>query len=395
MKCQTSVKVVIVLVASLVTTVAITATPHYQDQQIIASLDRYTYSPSNSNDYLMPDFDNDYSPIRIPDKQASLTKELRDGLYQAERYLKSKNPNEIVARKGLNIPNRTLSNTLHRLLRWEGAIAPNALQYEFNLVPLSNNGNSVSKFTGYYTPIIDASHHQTEEFRYPIYSSPMSSRLRLMNRQEISNGGLANKGFEIAWTNDPVGFFYVQIQGSGILQYQNGHRASLTYDGSNEKPFGKISQYMARQGYLNGNLGREAIQHWLYSNPHHLQHVLNQNPRYIYFKKTHSNFQTASGLSLVAGHSIAVDTDYTPFGAVVLAEVPIINSRGQTLGTEWKLLLPKDRGSDIKGPARIDVYTGEGEAARLNANRLTGHHRAYVLVKHENTQLSQNTFLNH
>jgi membrane-bound lytic murein transglycosylase A len=173
------------------------------------------------------------------------------------------------------------------------------------------------------------------------------------------------------------------------LEYQNGHRVSLTFDGSNEKSFGKISQYMAKKGYLKGNLGREAIQNWLYANPHQLNRVLNQNPRFIYFKKTSKDLRTASGLSLIDGHSIAVDTNYTPFGSVVLAEVPIINSRGQVLGTEWKLLLPKDRGADIKGPARIDVYTGQGEEARLTANRLTGNHRAYVLIKRENTQLSQ------
>lgn len=386
---KNSVKVVFALMTSLVTTAAITANPNFQDERFIASLDRYTHSPFGSNDFSMPDMDDEYSPIRIPDKTTSITRELRKGLYQAERYLKTKNPNDVVAPKGLNLPNKTLSKTIHKLLRWEGALAPQALKYEFDLTPLANNGTPISKFTGYYTPIIEASREKTGLFRYPIYKSPMSSKLRLLGREAITNGALANKGFEIAWTNDPVGYFYMQIQGSGILEYQNGHRVSLTFDGSNEKSFGKISQYMAKKGYLKGNLGREAIQNWLYANPHQLNRVLNQNPRFIYFKKTSKDLRTASGLSLVDGHSIAVDTNYTPFGSVVLAEVPIINSRGQVLGTEWKLLLPKDRGADIKGPARIDVYTGQGEEARLTANRLTGNHRAYVLIKRENTQLSQ------
>jgi len=337
----------------------------------------------------MPVIDEDYSPVRTSEKSASITRDLHSGLHQAIRYLKDKNPNTVVAKKGLNLPNRTLSSTLQSLLRWDGAIAPEALQYEFNLVPLATNGSPVTKFTGYYTPIIGASHHKSDEYRYPIYRSPMSGKLRLLGRQAISNGALANKGFEIAWTNDPVGYFYMQIQGSGILEYQNGHRVSLTFDGSNEKRFGKISQYMASKGYLNGNLGREAIQNWLYANPNQLHNVLNQNPRFIYFKKTHNELRTASGLPLVTGHSIAVDTAYTPFGSVVLAEVPIINTKGQTLGTEWKLLLPKDRGSDINGPARIDIYTGQGESARLTANRLTGNHKAYILVKRKHTKLSK------
>jgi membrane-bound lytic murein transglycosylase A len=387
---QNSAKVVFALMASFASIATIPASANLPSEQLIASLDRYSHSPLTSSDYSMPEMDDVYSPVRIPEKKSAIDRDLRSGLHQAVRYLKGKNPNEVVAKKGLNLPNRKLTNTLNSLLRWNGAIAPEALKYDFDLVPLAKNGTSVSKFTGYYTPIIEASHHRDETFRYPIYRSPMSGKLRLLSRKAISAGALSNKGFEIAWTNDPVGYFYMQVQGSGILKYKNGHRVSLTFDGTNEKRFGKISQYMAKKGYLNGNLGREAIQNWLYKNPSKLNYVLNQNPRYVYFKKTHKDFLTASGLPLVKGHSIAVDTNYTPFGSVVLAQVPIINSKGQTLGTEWKLLLPKDRGSDINGAARIDVYTGQGEAARLTANRLTGNHRAYVLIKRDGTQLSKN-----
>ncbi|RVU84547.1 hypothetical protein EOL70_09805 [Leucothrix sargassi] len=389
---QNSVKVVFALMSSFATSAALCASPQLEDDHVISSVARYSNASFGANDYAMPEMDEPYSPVRIPQKQASMDRDLRNGLHRTMRFLKKKNPNQVVAPKGLNVPNRALTNTINSLLRWNGAIAPDALKSDFKLVPLSNRGTDASKFTGYYTPIIEASHHRTETFRYPIYRSPMSGKLRLLERKAITNGALKNKGFEIAWTNDPVGYFYMQIQGSGILEYTNGHRVSLTFDGSNEKPFVKISQYMTRKGYIGANQGREAIQNWLYANPHRLDYILNQNPRFIYFKKTNKEFLTASGLPLVKGHSIAVDTDYTPFGSVVLAEVPIINSKGQTLGTEWKLLLPKDRGIDIKGPARIDIYTGKGEQARLTANRLTGHHKAYVLVKKDAPQYSQNRF---
>ena len=389
MKQQNSIRVAVILVACLGSIATMATSPSLQDEHVTASLGRYSQSPLDSHDYVMPEMDEVYAPVRIPQKSAGMTRSLRSGLHQAAKYLKGQKPNNLVAKKGLNLSNQALSSTIHSLLRWNGAIAPESLQYEFNLVPLSNSGNKTTKFTGYYTPIINASHHKTAEFRYPIYRSPMSGKLRLLSRVAISKGALANKGFEIAWTNDPVGYFYMQVQGSGILEYPNGHRVSLTYDGSNEKHFVKISNYMAKQGYLRGNMGREAIQNWLYRNPAKLEQVLNQNPRFIYFTKTYENFRTASGIPLVSGHSIAVDTEYTPFGSVVLAEVPIINSKGQELGTEWKLLVAKDRGIDIKGPARIDLYTGQGEAARLTANRLTGNHKAFVLVKRENTQYSQ------
>ena len=101
------------------------------------------------------------------------------------------------------------------------------------------------------------------EFRYPIYRSPMAAQLRLLSRETISQGALNNRGLEIAWTNDPIGLFYLQIQGSGILEFDNGQRVNLSYAGSNEKPFKSLAKYMQSMGYLNGNLGRQAIQDWL------------------------------------------------------------------------------------------------------------------------------------
>jgi len=44
------------------------------------------------------------------------------------------------------------------------------------------------------------------------------------------------------------------------------------------------------------------------------------------------------------------------------------------------LLFPQDRGYAIKGPARMDIYTGVGERARETANSLTGYGRAYLLL---------------
>ena len=128
MKRPNTVKVVFALMASISTTATITANPTLHGEQIIASLDRYSSSPFDSNDYSMPEIDEKYSPVRVPERTASITRDLRSGLHQAVRYLKGKNPNALVAKKGLNLPNSKLSSTLQSLLRWDGAIAPEALQ---------------------------------------------------------------------------------------------------------------------------------------------------------------------------------------------------------------------------------------------------------------------------
>ena len=89
---------------------------------------------------------------------------------------------------------------------------------------------------------------------------------------------------------------------------------------------------------------------------------------------------TASGMKLVPGHTVAVDTSFIPFGAVLLAEVPRINAQGEIMDYEWRLLFPQDRGNAIRGNARLDFYTGTGELAKQWANKVTGLRQAYLLL---------------
>lgn len=365
-------------------------TSFIDDLQLLGN-DRYEQSGLSASDFM--DITAPPPPprqsVQIPVNTFSISPSLRSGLSHAARYLRTQNPNLAVAQRGVNVSNRTLAQTLHALLNWGGDIAPHALQQQFDLVPLLNGESKASKFTGYYTPIIQASAKPDARYKYPIYRAPMSQQLRHLSRSQISNGALRNKGLEVAWTNDPIGLFYMQVQGSGILEYSNGKRVSLSFDGSNDKPFRSLSLFMKQQGLMKGSMGRERIQKWLYAHPTYLTKAMNSNPRYVYFKPVQRGVLTASGMPIIPGHSVAVDTNYIPFGSVVLAEVPIINSKGQTMGAEWKILLPQDRGAAIKGPARMDIYTGKGEQARQIANQLTGHGRAFLLLNRQGTQLSQ------
>ena len=361
-------------------------TPVFPETQF-ASNDRYTRSTFSDSDFVWQPND----PIASIPKQATpaISGPLRSSLYQMANYLRVRNPNQRVAQSGANLPVHTLSSTLHGLLNWQGTLSPQSLQQRFDLLPVSSTGQGTTKFTGYYTPIIRANRQPSAEFKHPIYRSPVSSFLRKLSRSKISEGALRNKGLEIAWTNDPLGLFYMQIQGSGILEFQDGQRQNLSFAGSNEKPYRSLAKYMQSMGYLHGNLGREAIQNWLDANPTYLQAAMNSNPRYVFFKPSSSRLLTASGLPIVPGLSVAVDTDFVPFGSVLLAEVPIKNTKGQNLGSEWKILLPQDRGIAIKGPARMDIYTGQGESARASASQLTGFGKAYMLQLRNNTQLSK------
>ncbi len=386
-------KVVLTITGSLLLSgIANAFSPVFPDTQF-ASNDRYNRSSFDDDDFIwQPSAEEKiYS---APPKQPAVSGVLKNSLYQISNYLSEQDANQRLARRGANLSVRSLSHTLDSLLRWKGQLLPEELQHNFDLIPLAKSPQKVTKFTGYYTPIIQASNQPNHEFRYPIYRPPMAKNLRLLPRSMISRGTLNDRGLEIAWTNDPVGLFYMQVQGSGILEYSNGQQLTLSYAGSNEKPFKSLAKYMQQKGYLNKNLGREAIQKWLLTNPQHLQSAMNSNPRYVYFKPSYKALITASGMPIVPGLSVAVDTNFIPFGSIILAEVPVINAKGQRLSSNWRILLPQDRGNAIKGPARMDVYTGKGESARAVANRLTGLGKAYILHKRQTTQLSKNMVTN-
>ncbi len=305
--------------------------------------------------------------------------QIRLGLKSAISYLKRNNPNKTVARKGVNVTNQELIDTANILLDWYGDYTPEAMREHFYLQQLYRGNLNKSKFTGYYTPIISAQLHPDDEYRYPIYRSPSFEKSHL-SRSEIAAGALMNQGLEVAWTNDPIGLFYIHIQGSGILKLPSGKKISLKFDGSNNKAYKSIASYMKKEGLIASNPSRNEVKKWLDNHPDKMDKVFNINPRFIYFTLNEKNTTTASGTPIITGHTVAVDTNYIPFGAVILAEVPVINSRGQAVGNEWRLLFPQDRGNAITGPARMDIYTGIGEAAREKANSLTGYGRAYLLL---------------
>lgn len=305
----------------------------------------------------------------------------RQGLSSQIKYLEKFPSYRRFANKGVNLSGRQLLDTARGVLRWLDSQEGQTDRFE--LVNLSrfatNYANSTAKFTGYYTPEIMARKYYSPEYRFPIYRKPTDAR-RTLARAEINNGALENGGYEIAWVKNPIDLYYIHMQGSGVLTFEDGERKTLQYVGSNGLSFKSIAVYMQQVGYLKSDLSRRAITEWFEQYPETMGEVFAHNPRYIYFNLRDEMALTASGIKPVPGHTVAVDTGFIPFGAVLLAEVPKIDQQGMVLGYEWRLLFPQDRGNAIRGHSRLDFYTGTGELARAWANKVTGLRQAYLLL---------------
>ncbi|MFN3785445.1 MAG: MltA domain-containing protein, partial [Thiothrix sp.] len=182
--------------------------------------------------------------------------------------------------------------------------------------------------------------------------------------------------------DDPFNLYLAHVQGSALLRFPDGTQQLIDYDSDNGKKFSSIATYLKQRGYLHGSISNADIQAWLQANPDKQFEVMTSNPRYIYFHESQELPRTASGSSVIPGHTIAVDSNYIPLGSIILAELPRFADNGQINGREWRLLLAQDRGKGVVGRGRIDLYTGIGAAAEQRAYQVSGLRRAYLVVRH-------------
>lgn len=240
------------------------------------------------------------------------------------------------------------------------------------------------KFTGYFEPELRGSKVPSRLFTVPVYRKPSDlTDQPYFTRAEIEAGALKGKGLEIAYVQDPVGLFEVQVQGSGRVQLAEGGTMTLGFDGSNNRPYTAIGAVLVEMGVMKKEEATwPAIRDWLKRNPQQARDVMRKNERYIFFKDTKTSAPIgAEGVPLTAQRSMAVDPTITPYGTPVWIDTrrPVYRKPGATEGYR-RLMIAQDTGAAIKGPARGDVFYGAGAQAADWAGRMNSDGRAIVLV---------------
>jgi membrane-bound lytic murein transglycosylase A len=266
----------------------------------------------------------------------------------------------------------------------------------------SESGDS-GLITGYYEPIIDGSRTQTTLHRHPIFGvpddlvvvdlgmvSPETRGLRLRgrlegrrlvpywSRGEIDARGSALAAPVIAWSADPVELFFLQIQGSGQVQLDNGERLRVGYADQNGHPYRSLGRHLVERGeLLLEQASMQGIKAWAAANPGKLQEALSQNPSYVFFRELPTSDGPIGALSvpLHAERSLAVDRRFIPLGApVYLATTfPLSEQRLE------RLMAAHDTGGAIRGVVRGDFYWGTGPEAGAQAGRMRQQGRLWLL----------------
>ncbi len=242
-------------------------------------------------------------------------------------------------------------------------------------------------FTGYFTPVLKVSKTQTERFKYPLYAKP-NIKGKLPSRAEIDGKGvLKDKGLELAYAENLSDIYFMQVQGSGIVEYPDGNQELFAYAGSNQHSYRSIGKYMIKKGYTTPQkVSLTFIKRYLKNNPEEANEILYSNPSYIFFERTPYQ-KTPNGAGVVpltSDYSIAVDTKYIPLGSCLLAAVPIINKKNRVIRHEYRVLIAQDKGGAIKGAGHVDLYCGPGRTGQRKASALHHYGKLWLLLPNEN-----------
>ena len=197
-------------------------------------------------------------------------------------------------------------------------------------------------------------------------------------RAEIEDGALAGKGLEIAWAQDAIDFFFLQIQGSGRLRAPDGTVMRIGYAGQNGREYVGVGSAMRERGLIGDQPGQypgsmQGIVQYLHDNPVEGRALMRENKSWVFFTELLGDGPLgALGVPVRAEASVAADPAYTPLGAPVWLSVDRPEASG--------LWIAQDVGGAIKGPNRFDTFWGAGERAKTVAGGMSTRGTAYILL---------------
>ncbi|KTD67816.1 membrane-bound lytic murein transglycosylase [Legionella steelei] len=292
----------------------------------------------------------------------------------------------------------------------------------FTPVEFTDTGEKPGLFTGYYVPAIKGSYTKSKEFHVPLYETPddlvttdlglffndLKNR-RLIGRLEgkklvpyytraqINHGALKGKARVLVWINSPIDRLFLEIQGSGVIELEDGKRLYVGYDAQNGAPYTAIAGVLIKKGVMTkDNASMQAIKRYLEAHPKQMDKVINKNKSFVFFRKMSDGSALGSqGVALTPGYSLAIDKQWVPMGAPLwLATTRPDSTNPDENKPMQRLMIAQDTGGAIRGKVRGDVFWGGGEKATLIAGHMKNHGHYWILLpKHAVSRLEKNKLI--
>jgi membrane-bound lytic murein transglycosylase A len=279
--------------------------------------------------------------------------------------------------------------------------------FEHWFVPLQISAGDVKDgvFTGYYEPELSASRSRHGAFQTPVYGIPddlvsvdlgafraelrgelIAGKLeggRLVpyaTRAEIDAEGLPRARI-LFYADDPTAVFFLHVQGSGRVRFDDGHWMRVSYAAQNGQIYTPIGRTLKLRGALKpGEISMQSIRAWLRVHPSAAREVMQTNASYVFFKEEAIGdpalgAKGAEGVALTPGASLAVDTRLHTLGVPFFVATKLPDAKPLQ-----RLFLAQDIGGAIRGPVRGDVFFGFGREAEKLAGAMNQTGRLYALL---------------
>ncbi len=247
----------------------------------------------------------------------------------------------------------------------------------FSPYKVFSKGTDKGTFTGYYESHIKGSTTATCDYLHPIYGLPDSAEHQKLTREEIESDAFRGKAKILFWAANPVDIFITQIQGSGVIETENGTKYRIGYAGNNGHEFTGTGAAMQEMGIRpEGGFSMASVRDYMKKNPTIARKIMNKNKRFIFFKENHQDGAIGTfGATLTPKRAIAVDAQYIPLGLPMYINVS--DPDGRALD---RVVVAADTGVAIKGGIRADFFFGSGEQAFQTAGRMKQTGKYFVFL---------------
>lgn len=269
----------------------------------------------------------------------------------------------------------------------------------------SNSGKDEGLFTGYYEASLKGSKTRTDKYNIPLHARPddlvmvdlgafrdtlkgqriagrvKDGRLRpYESRPEIlQSNNYTNPETVLVWVDSAVDAFFVQIQGSGLVELEDGTVMRIGYAGQNGHIYTAIGKVLIERGALaKEEVSLQTIRAWLEANPDSAEDVMSQNASYVYFRELDTEGPVGGeGVPLTAESSLAIDHGLYPYGMPIWVDIEHPTEQGRRI---QKLMVGQDTGGAIKGPVRGDFFWGHGPRAEDLAGKMKSKGRMFIFI---------------
>jgi membrane-bound lytic murein transglycosylase A len=279
--------------------------------------------------------------------------------------------------------------------------------FEQNFTPFAVSAGAVKDglFTGYYEPQLHGSRTRPGRYQTPVYGLPDDlvtvdlgqfrdalKGERIAGRVEgrtlvpyATRAQIDAKGLDVShvlfYGDDPITVFFLHIQGSGRVVFDDGTAARVAYAGQNGHPYTAIGKTLIRMGALKReNVSMQSIAAWLHVHPVQARTVMESDASFIFFKEAPLGDPAlgspgTGNVALTPNASVAVDTKMHPLG------IPLFVATTTPDGKPLRgLFVAQDTGGAIKGPVRADIFFGFGHRAETLAGEMKQKGTMFVLL---------------